>query len=223
MSKKKKWRIDTTRVIAVVLLIWLVATIVACVSCSTLKNPPIKEGTNTSTTHETNTEHSYEKQDSIIGVPADSASLKLDIDCDSLGRAYIKHIETLNGERIQLQAHLEDVINQLNNREETGQTNLTIDIDCKTDSLNIIIEKLRERTTTLESTIDSLSTVVNKIEYVEVEPDDYRYKSNCTKGFWWLLLIDVGIIVLIILWKFGKNTPFGKLLVGAFKVFTKFF
>lgn len=203
------------QVIALTLFVVILGfLVVGFTSCATKK--VIKENTDNTTIHNSSVEHTYERGDSLIGIPRDTATMRMLMACDSLGNVYIKDIELLEGERARLNAHLDDVLRQLHNR-TTGD--LQLDVDCECDSLAILVEKLREKTVYMEATIDSLSHRETNVEYVPVPPKDYNYKTNCTKGFWWLLGIDLLILVGIILFFVGKKTPWGKVVFTAFKVF----
>ncbi len=76
-----------------------------------------------------------------------------------------------------------------------------LDIDCAADSLTIVIEKQKEIIKSYQSKVDSLSHIENHTEFVNVVPS---YYESCTKGFWWLLGIDLLVIAIIVLYFVGK-------------------
>lgn len=159
----------------------------------------------------------HETKDSVIGVSADSAFMQLKVACDSMGNAYIKDINRLSGERTELSLRVDDLIRQLSDRNNgKGNKDLVLDIDCAADSLSLIIEKQTEIIKSYQSKVDSLSHIENHTEYVNVVPSYYK---NCTRGFWWLLVIDLLVVALVVLYFVGKNTPWGKGVVGALKLF----
>ena len=81
-----------------------------------------------------------------------------------------------------------------------------IRVDCKEDSLQLVIKGLRERIEYYEKN-DTLRT-----EQVKYVPDYYK---NCTRGFWWLLVI----LLLIVLWKVADYIPYLKTAKAAIKVY----
>lgn len=162
-----------------------------------------------------------EKVDSLIGVAADSARAHLALACDSMGNVYIAEINTLQGERTRLEIALRSALENANANTNTPSApaaagNATpakpkivyLDVDCAADSLQILVTKLRERITTLESNKQTV-TVTEK-----VIPNYYR---NCTRGFWVLLVIAI----LVFVWWVADYIPvlskYKFLIKGAFK------
>jgi hypothetical protein len=164
------------------------------VSCKTPK-------TVTSSDHQLKTE--TERVDSVVGFAGDSANAALLIRCDSLGNAYLAELHTEQGKRIRLDIELRNAQRQLdslgNLKPQIIYRNqpLYIRADCKEDSLQAIVHALRERISEYERN-DTTHT-----EYVKYVPDYYR---NCTKGFWWLLVI----VILIAVWYFADYIPYLK-------------
>ena len=172
----------------------LVAALVCFTACRTPK-------TVTSTDHQlTNT---TERFDSVVGFAGDSAQAALLIRCDSLGNAYLAELHTEQGKRIRLDIELRNAQRQLdslgNLKPQVIYRNqpLYIRADCKEDSLQAIVHALRERISEYERN-DTTHT-----EYVKYVPDYYK---NCTKGFWWLLVI----VILIAAWYFADYIPYLK-------------
>lgn len=186
-------------------------TMLCMVSCVTPK-PIVQENTS-------NTLIEREKVDSLIGVAADSARAQLALACDSMGNVYIMEINTLQGERTRLELALRSALESANtNTPNTPAVAGTatpakpkiiyLDVDCAADSLQILVTKLRERITTLESNKQTV-TVTEK-----VIPNYYR---NCTRGFWVLLVIAI----LVFVWWVADYIPvlskYKFLIKGAFK------
>jgi len=186
-------------------------TMLCMVSCVTPK-PIVQENTS-------NTLIEREKVDSLIGVAADSARAQLALACDSMGNVYIMEINTLQGERTRLELALRSALESANtNTPNTPAAAGTatpakpkiiyLDVDCAADSLQILVTKLRERITTLESNKQTV-TVTEK-----VIPNYYR---NCTRGFWVLLVIAI----LVFVWWVADYIPvlskYKFLIKGAFK------
>lgn len=157
--------------------------------------------TTTRTDHQKKTE--IERTDSLVGFAGDSASAALLIRCDSLGNAYLAELHTEQGKRIRLDIELRNAQRQLdslgNLKPQVIYRNqpLYIRADCKEDSLQAIVHALRERISEYERN-DTTHT-----EYVKYVPDYYR---NCTKGFWWLLVI----VILMAVWYFADYIPYLK-------------
>ena len=177
-------------------LVVIAITIALCLCFGGCKTPkPIV------TENRTNTLIDRETLDSLIGVAADQARMQLALQCDSLGNIYISQINTLNGERTQLQIALRAAQDALSAQDSTSQPPDTqkpakpqiiyLDVDCNSDSLQLLVTKLRERITTIESNKEKETVKV------EVVPNYYR---NCTRGFWVLLVFAV----LVVGWKVAK-------------------
>ena len=172
-----------------------VLTVLCCVFFSGCKTQqPIVTETNTNTLIE------REQVDSLIKVAADRARAQLALECDSLGNVHIRELNTLQGERTRLEIALRAAL-EAANQQPKAQPNkpakpaqnpiFLLDVDCKSDSLQLLVNKLRERIREIESS--------NHTETVEVKvvPPYYR---NTSKGFWVLL----AILILTIGWKIAK-------------------
>ena len=168
---------------------------VALSMCSCKTQQPIVTETNTNTLIE------REQVDSLIKVAADRARAQLALECDSLGNVHIRELNTLQGERTRLEIALRAALEAANQQQQQTQPNqpakpaqnpvFLLDVDCKADSLQILVNKLRERIREYESS-NHTETVT-----VEVVPPYYQ---NTSKGFWVLL----AILVLIVGWKIAK-------------------
>ena len=177
------------QVLGAALIMWLCLHLVGCKS-----QQPIVTETNTNTLIE------REQVDSLIKVAADRARAQLALECDSLGNVHIRELNTLQGERTRLEIALRAALEAANQQPQAQPNHpakpaqnpvFLLDVDCKSDSLQLLVNKLRERIREIESS--------NHTETVEVKvvPPYYR---NTSKGFWVLL----AILVLIIGWKIAK-------------------
>lgn len=155
---------------------------------------PIVTETNTNTLIE------REQVDSLIKVAADRARAQLALECDSLGNVHIRELNTLQGERTRLEIALRAALEAANQQPQSQPNQpanpahnpiFLLDVDCKSDSLQLLVNKLRERIREIESS--------NHTETVEVKVVP-PYYQNTSKGFWGLL----AILVLIIGWKIAK-------------------
>jgi len=170
-------------------LLWVALSMCGCKS-----QQPIVNETNTNTLIE------REKVDSLIKVAADRARAQLALECDSLGNVHIRELNTLQGERTRLEIALRAALEAANQQPQTQPNQpakpaqnpvFLLDVDCKSDSLQILVNKLRERIKEIESS--------NHTETVEVKVVP-PYYQNTSKGFWVLL----AILVLIVGWKIAK-------------------
>ncbi len=166
-----------------------------------------------SSTTSNNTTNTITK-DSTIGISADSAAMRMLVQCDSLGQLHILAFEQEQGRRIDIEAQFNQVSDALAASEQRNKDNentwrnklqraidratkaetdlaniWAIDFDCNADSLEKVIEMQR-------TTIDRLQSEASK-EPVEVIPE---FNLRCTWGFWILLFINIVIIV----WKVAR-------------------
>lgn len=163
----------------------------------------------------TTTEREHISNDSVIGINSDSAYMKLWLECDSLGNVYLADIEKKDGERTEMEIEIGNLVKQLSERNKgNGNKGLELMIDCAADSLTIVVNKQKEIIRELESRCDSISSVSQSKEFVPYVPDTYK---NYKKGFWWLLCIDLLVVVLVVLFFVGKKTPWGKAALLAIK------
>jgi len=146
-------------IFAIVLLMFPVS------SCRT-QQPVVAENTR-EVVRETHT------TDTLITIVPDTASLLLSLRCDSARNILIEQLTQEQGKRLTLEMRL---------RNRHGHA--TLNVDCKADSLQTLVNKLREQIITGETTH---GTQVQK-----VVPTFYR---NCTRGFFVLL---AGIVLYIV-------------------------
>lgn len=169
----------------------LFVTAIVFSGCRTQK-PIATESTN-------NTTIEREQVDSLIKVAADQARAQVALECDSIGNIHIRELNALQGERTRLDVALRAALEAADSAKaaQPGKQNqpakpvFYLDLDCKADSLQILVTKLREYIKEIEST-NHTETVVQ-----EVVPNYYKRTST---GFWILL----AILVLIVGWKIAK-------------------
>lgn len=85
-------------------------------------------------------ERTIERHDTAYMVAPDSAALRLLVECDSNFQAVVRELEVANGERINASAKTERMGNAA-----------AITIDCKEDSLRVLVEQLRETIRTMSA------------------------------------------------------------------------
>ena len=85
-------------------------------------------------------ERTIERRDTAYMVAPDSAALRLLVECDSNFQAVVRELEVANGERINASAKTERMGNAA-----------AITIDCKEDSLRVLVEQLRETIRTMSA------------------------------------------------------------------------
>ena len=114
-----------------------------------------------------------EVRDTIVTIQPDSASIKALLECDSAGNVLIKELQEEQGKNVALQAQLK-------------QTNkgTALVIDCKADSLQVLVDKYREE---LSQVSDN-----KQVETIEV-----KYIPSFVK---WLAWIGAASILLALLW-----------------------
>lgn len=156
--------------------LWIILILTLFVGCKSQQT--IVNETNTNTLVE------REQVDSLIKVAADRARAQLALECDSLGNVHIREMNALQGERTRLEIALKAAIEAANQQQQTQPNQpakpvFLLDVDCKADSLQLLVTKLRERIKEIESS--------NHTETVEVKVVPNYYK-NTSKGFWVLLV-----------------------------------
>lgn len=117
------------------------------------------------------------RTDTLIAFVPDTASLQALLLCDSAGHVLIARLTEEQGKRLALETRL---------RQTAQGTELRV--DCKADSLQAVVNKLREQIIMGETTHDT--------QVQEIVPTFYR---NCTRGFFVLLSVIVLYIVVRIL------------------------
>ncbi len=116
--------------------------------------------------------------DTLVTFQPDSATLHALLQCDSMGQILIAQLAQQQGTHTAINAHL--------HRNHNGTA---VTIDCKQDSLQQLVTKLRERITASDTNHQT------ETRTIEIVPNYYR---NCTRGFWVLLIIALAATALLI-------------------------
>lgn len=196
---------------------WIMVAAIALTVALCLLFPGCRAPKPIVTENRSNTLIERETVDSLIGVAADKARAQIALACDSMGNVYIAEIDMLQGERTRLDIALRAALDALNKQSGTNSQPTAekpakpkivyLDVDCNSDSLQLLVTKLRERITHMEQNKEKETVVV------EVVPDYYR---NCTRGFWVLLVV----LFLLFVWKVADYIP---VLSGYKSTITAFF
>lgn len=116
--------------------------------------------------------------DTLVAFRPDTATLHALLQCDSMGQILIAQLAQQQGTHTAINARLQ--------RTDNGTA---VTIDCKQDSLQQLVTKLRERITTADTNHQT------ETRTIEVIPNYYR---NCTRGFWVLLIIALATAAILI-------------------------
>ena len=166
----------------------------------------------TKSTHDKETR--IERYDSIVGVAGDSAMAALLLRCDSLGNVYVDELMTVQGKRIRMELELRnkqrqlDSLGNLKPTEQRKNQPLLIKMDCKEDSLQVLVHALQQRITEYEKN-DTTRT-----EYVKYVPDYYK---NTSRGFWVLLIFAI----LVVAWAAMSYIPQTRAIKKAIRAFLR--
>ena len=118
-----------------------------------------------------------ENTDTMVVVEPDSASMRALLKCDSMGNVLLRELEQEQGRNIALSATLKGNV---------------ITVDCKQDSLQQLVNRLREVVREYE-TNDTKEVIT-----VEVVPKYYRFTS-------WAFWIVVAILLIRLAWWLAKK------------------
>lgn len=99
-----------------------------------------------------------EVRDTIVTIAPDSASIKALLECDSAGNVLIKELQEEQGKNVALEMALK---NKQNDKGESAGA--TLEIDCKADSLQMVIDVQNEHIRELN---DIISKHVEEIKYI---------------------------------------------------------
>lgn len=99
-----------------------------------------------------------EVRDTIVTIQPDSASIKALLECDSAGNVLIKELQEEQGKNVALEIALK---NKQNDKGESAGA--TLEIDCKADSLQMVIDVQNEHIHELN---DIISKHVEEIKYI---------------------------------------------------------
>lgn len=133
----------------------------------------VPRGTITSTRDSVFVERTIERRDTAYMVAPDTAALRLLVECDSNFQAVVRELEVANGERIKASA-----------KTESSGGALLVDVECKEDSLRVLVEQLRE-------TIRTMSA------HQEVQVVKEKYIPSFAKFTMWWFGITAAILLAI--------------------------
>ena len=164
-------KVDWQYLLALAAVAGLLAMVAMLQSCRSVQ--PCVVGTNT---HDSVYVY-VENTDTMVVVEQDSASMRALLECDSMGNVLMRELEQEQGKNIALSATLKGNV---------------ITVDCKQDSMQQLVSRLREVVREYE-TNDTKEVVT-----VEVVPKYYRFTS-C--AFW----IVVAILLIRLAWWIAKK------------------
>lgn len=130
-----------------------------------------------------------EVRDTIVTIAPDSASIKALLECDSAGNVLIKELQEEQGKNVALEMALK---NKQNDKGESAGA--TLEIDCKADSLQMVIDVQNEHIRELN---DIISKHVEEIKYI---PDIVKWLAWIGAFFIVFYLVKFG------LWVYRKFT-----------------
>lgn len=133
----------------------------------------VPRGTITSTRDSVFVERTIERRDTAYMVAPDTAALRLLVECDSNFQAVVRELEVANGERINASAKASS----------TGGA-LLVDVECKEDSLRVLVEQLRE-------------TIRTTSAHNEVRVVKEKYIPPFAKFTMWWFCITAAILLII--------------------------
>lgn len=176
-------------------------------SCASKRAIVTTQDSKRDSTHVLVTDIERVSHDTTYIVEPDSAALRALILCDSLGNAYLAELSTEHGARIKAELELE--------RARNGH-GMSVRVDCKEDSLRVIVTKQRETINMLKSELVSSHESESTQKPVVVAPDwAYAYR----KGFWVLLIILLAELAVAVAYVVGSKTTWGKSILTALKLF----
>ena len=118
-----------------------------------------------------------ENTDTMVVVEQDSASMRALLECDSMGNVLLRELEQEQGRNIALSATLKGNV---------------LTVDCKQDSLQQLVNRLRE------VVIEYEANDTNEVITSEVVPKYYRFTS-------WAFWIVVAIMLIRLAWWIAKK------------------
>lgn len=134
----------------------------------------VPRGTVTSTRDSVFIERTIERRDTTYMVAPDSAALRLLVECDSNFQAVVRELEVANGERINASAKYTN---------KGGA--LLVDVECKEDSLCVLVEQLRE-------------TIRTTSAHNEVQVVKEKYIPPFAKFTMWWFVITAAILLAVV-------------------------
>lgn len=134
----------------------------------------VPRGTITSTRDSVFVERTIERRDTTYMVAPDTAALRMLVECDSNNNAILAMLESERGERINASAKATN---------DGGA--LLVDVECKEDSLRVLVEQLRE-------------TIRTTSAHQEVRVVKEKYIPSFAKFTMWWFGITAAILLAIV-------------------------
>ena len=129
-----------------------------------------------------------EVRDTIVTIAPDSARIKALLECDSAGNVLIRELEEAQGKNLSLEMQLKQ--NKDSKADKT--TGATLEIDCKADSLQMVIDVQNEH-------IKELNDIINE------SVKEVKYIPEIVKWFAWIGAAAVLYVLLrIALWIYKR-------------------
>ena len=123
--------------------------------------------------------------DTIVTIAPDSASIKALLECDSAGNVLIKELEEVQGKNVSLAL-------ELKNSQKNKPTATMIVIDCKQDSLQILVEKYKEE-------------LIQASKNLQEKTIEVKYIPSFVKWLAWIGAASILLAILsIALWVYKK-------------------
>ena len=150
--------VNILRVIVAAICVALFLTMVSCKTPQPIVQTEVKEVV-----------IEREVRDTIVTTEPDSASIKALLECDSAGNVLIRELEEAQGKNLSLEMQLKQ--NKGNKTDNT--TGATLEIDCKADSLQMVIDVQNEH-------IKELNDIISK------QREEVKYIPAIVKWFAWI-------------------------------------
>lgn len=128
-----------------------------------------------------------EVRDTIVTILPDSASIKALLECDSAGNVLIKELQEEQGKNVALEMALK---NKQNDKGEGAGA--TLEIDCKADSLQMVIDVQNEH-------IHELNDIISK------QREEIKYIPDFVKWLAWIGGFAIlYVLIRVALWVYRK-------------------
>ena len=122
--------------------------------------------------------------DTIVTIAPDSASIKALLECDSAGNVLIKELEEVQGKNVSLALALKN--------SNKGKPIGTLSVDCKQDSLQILVDKYKEE-------------LIQASKNLQEKTIEVKYIPSFVKWLAWIGAASVlYVLVRIVLWVYKK-------------------
>lgn len=122
--------------------------------------------------------------DTIVTIAPDSASIKALLECDSAGNVLIKELEEVQGKNVSLALALKN--------SNKGKPIGTLSVDCKQDSLQILVDKYKEE-------------LIQASKNLQEKMIEVKYIPSFVKWLAWIGAASILLAILAIaLWVYRK-------------------